>query len=127
MYSDVDCKKGHRQYCEEFLYGIGFSYADSEFDEGLLRRYWTNKFSIDKKSLTKGEHYGKPKLDTGLQFWTDGSLQSDGQAGAGLFLSGGLVARGFRLGKGVSIWQAELYAIKKMLRVDHRQPGGSQR
>ena len=113
MYSHIGCKKGHRQYCEEFLYGTGFSYSDTEFDEGLLRRYWSRRFVIDKQSLTPGEHYGVPKLDTGLQLWSDGSLQSDGQTGAGVYICGGLVSRGYRLGKGVSIWQAELYAILK--------------
>ena len=114
IYSNIDCKKGHRQWAEEYLLGIGFSYVDAEFDEGPRKRYWTKKYSIDNKSMERGEHYGVPKLDTGLQFWSDGSLQSDGQAGAGIFLAGGLISQGFRLGKGVSIWQAELYAIRKI-------------
>ena len=61
--------------------------------------------------MEKGEFYGLPRLDAKIQLWTDGSLQSDGQAGAGLYGCGGLIRQGFRLGEGVSIWQAELYAI----------------
>ena len=64
-----------------------------------------------RKAWKRGEFYGLPRLDAKIQLWTDGSLQSDGQAGAGLYISGGLERQGFRLGEGVSIWQAELYAI----------------
>ena len=63
--------------------------------------------------MEKGEFYGLPRLDAKIQLWTDGSLQSDGQAGAGLYICGGLERQGFRLGGGVSIWQAELYAVYK--------------
>ena len=67
--------------------------------------------NIDMKSMEKGELYGLPRVDAKIQLWTDGSLRKGGQAGAGLYMSGGLVNQGFRLGEGVSIWQAELYAI----------------
>ena len=97
----------------EFLYGIGFKYCDSDFDEGPNRRIWERPFQIDQKSMEKGEFYGLPRLDDKIQLWTDGSLQSDGQAGAGLYICGGLERQGFRLGGGVSIWQAELYAVYK--------------
>ena len=48
IYSNIDARKGHRQWSEEFLYGIGCQYADSQFDEGHRTRFWTTKFIIDE-------------------------------------------------------------------------------
>ena len=111
LYSNIDCRKGHRQWSEEFLHNIGFKYYDLELDEGDTKYNWNRNFQIDLQSMEKGKFYGLPRLDAKIQIWTDGSLRSGGQAGAGLYICGGLVRKGFRLGEGVSIWQAELYAI----------------
>ena len=64
---------------------------------------------LDKVSVSESG----PKILVSPTPGTDGSLQSDGQAAAGVYICGGLETHGYRLGEGVDICQAEVYAILK--------------
>ena len=82
------------------------------------RLLFDNKFIIDYESMEKRQdrQYGFPLNDAKFTIYTDGSLvkkSNFSSAGAGLYIWNGYARGSYRLGENVSVWQAELFGVKK--------------
>ena len=55
MRTNIISKKGHRQWCAEFLDAIGFKFEIEhiEFDKIAKKRNWDKSYTIDKYSMQK--------------------------------------------------------------------------
>ena len=117
-YTFIESHKGHRQLCEEFLRDLDIYLLDCPNDRAAKTTYFlNNKFEVDFDSMVnKGDGcYGYPQFDAKLTIYTDGSLVKKPlvSAGAGLRIFQGYKEEGYRLGPDITVWQSELYAVKK--------------
>ena len=110
----------HRQYCHDFLRSLNYPFLDHKSDVCIRKWMWKKAYQVDLESTVKGtDGYGKPKCDAYVHVYTDGSVQRDPtdryktEAGGGLYIMGGFATQSNKLGKHVSIFQAELHSIKR--------------
>jgi ribonuclease HI len=80
-------------------------------DEGTTTFNWGKTFRIDEQSFDKGE----PDTCKDITVYTDGSLIQE-HAGSGFYYCGtdGSEEHSFHLGRDRSVFQAEIYAVKKV-------------
>ena len=111
---------GHRQICKDFLQQIEYPSLGQEMDTCIRKWVWGKKYRIDHDTMTFGhEFYGKPKNDSFITIYTDGSVirsptdMFDTQAGGGLYICGGNEVESNKLGPNVTIFQAECHSIKR--------------
>jgi len=101
---------GHRQHCRQLLQDLDLDY--DSVDLLPATKDWNSKFRVVKKSLGEGL---PPKETRGcVDYYTDGS-RMNGLTGAGLAVydDGELQAARFvHLGEEITVYQAEVYAIK---------------
>ena len=126
MKTNVPTHKGHRQLIQEKIEGHSLDYLTGPMDYTTPTRLWDREFKIDTECMTKGTPgYGIPRLaDPGVLVFTDGSQdKKDNSTGAGFVLTrnnefmrdqhGMTLAFGFRLKNTNSVYQSEMWAIKK--------------
>ena len=107
-------QKGHRQWCFEFLSSLNFPFLEQEFDNCTRKWTWKQRYQVDLESTLPGDQYGKPKNDAKIKLYPDGSLLVDpknplaAEARGGLYINEGYHIQSNKLGKNVSIFQAEM-------------------
>ena len=111
---------GHRQWCYDFLKSIGFPYLDQQFDDRIRKWIWKKRYDVEFDNTIPGsKNYGRPADGLDLHIYTDGSLIKDPhnplntEAGSGLSIDRGQEIQYNKLGQGISIFQAEMYSIKR--------------
>ncbi len=100
---------GHRQYCKKFLDRIGVTELEEDWYTGEFM--WNRSFAINKDSFSKGD----PGDGIHIDIYTDGS-RHEGLAGSGIIIIEEGLARdemAHHLGTHASVFQCEVYAIKK--------------
>ena len=97
-----------------------YPFLGQEMDTCIRKWVWGKKYQIDHDTMTYGhEFYGKPKNDSFITIYTDGSVirsptdMFDTQAGGGLYICGGNEVESNKLGPNVTIFQAECHSIKR--------------
>ena len=112
--------KGHRQWCFEYLEYLRYPYLGKPSDACIRQWMWQKSYKVDLES-TKSTcpYYGQPKSDAFFTIFTDGSIQRnpnnrfETQAGGGLYICGGTYTQSNKLGKHVTIFQAEMHSIRR--------------
>jgi len=102
--------KGHRQFLREMAAEYQFNFI-AICDEGNDEIQWAKpEYIVDMDSFKSGT----PETNTKFDIYTDGSLIK-GQTGSGLFLNyhHDNPESCFHLRSGTTVFQAEIYAIKK--------------
>ena len=104
-------KLGHRQYIEKFMNDIG--YVDQTSDAMAPVFNWDRKYVVDESSY----ELGMPDLSGDVTIYTDGSKNAAGMVGSGVatYYDPELPPqeRFFHLGKYLSVFQSEVYALEK--------------
>ena len=101
---------GHRQVLEKFLSDIGLANRDT--DTFVERRFWDKLFRIDSATFQAGRLLPSGDLDV----YTDGSKDDNGNTGSAFVVYGGPIPSfegKWPLGTGTSVFQAEVFALKK--------------
>ena len=129
MRTNVPSHKGHRQVIEELIEESNLSHLFGPTDHITPRRIWNKKFKVDMESMIPGrEGWGKPKRNApGIMAFTDGSQETDrtgvDRTGVGIAMMKNNkplrdehnqpLAYCFRLRNTNSVYQTEMYGIKK--------------
>ena len=101
---------GHRQVLEKFLEDIGFANRDT--DTFVEMRVWEKLFRVDSATFKAGT----PLPDGDLDVYTDGSKDDNGNTGSAYVVYDGQSPPSegaWPLGTGTSVFQAEVYALKR--------------
>ena len=83
MYTSTQCKKGHRQLIEEWIYanvGNGHHITMTGVDDVTRRFMWNKRYWVNRESM-EGADKGKPKYDSDVSIYTDGSKDDSGSGG----------------------------------------------
>ena len=127
--TSVTTRKSHRTWIEDFIGDFGLDYLCEPLDTVPLHRRWDKVFQVDMSSMNLSKATaGKPRFSADLDAYTDGSKTEDPNlehvsTGAGYVLmrkekmlisNQRWVARDFKLDAKITVFQAEIYAIKKL-------------
>ena len=129
MRTSVTTRRSHRTWIEDFIGDFGLDYLCEPLDTVPLHRRWDKVFQVDMSSMDLSKATaGKPRFSADLDAYTDGSKTEDPNlqhvsTGAGYVLmrkekmlisNQRWVARDFKLDAKITVFQAEIYAIKKL-------------
>ena len=129
MQSSVPAKKGHRAWIEDFIEDFGLDYLHEPLDSVPLHRKWDRSFQVDMSSMDLSKATaGKPRFLATLNAYTDGSKEKNRDSGLEKTGAGFVIMRGkkmlisnkkwaafyYKLRDKNSVFQAEIFAIKKL-------------
>ena len=129
MRTSVTARKSHRTWIEEFIGDFDLDYLCEPLDTVPLHRRWDKVFQVDMSSMNLSKAAaGTPRFLADLDAYTDGSQTDDpnlGQVSTGagyvlmrgkkmLISNQGWAARDFKLDAKNTVFQAEIFAIKKL-------------
>lgn len=122
LHTNKITQKGHRQWCLEFLQGLNFPFLNYTFDNCVRKWCWRKRYDVDFESMSQShEFYGKPRMDTPVHLYTDGSLLKDpsnpleAEAGGGVVYvdAAGQHTQSNKLGRNLTVFQAEMHSLKR--------------
>ena len=112
---------GHRQFLETFSLDIKFKSQDCDNIPQFMD--WNKSFILDEKSFADGN----TNFNQELTMFTDGSKDTRGRTGSGLVVYDAerriICQMHWHLGRYISVFQSELYAIKKAVQYLCRYTG----
>ena len=129
LHTNTFNRVSHRTWLEEFIGDFELNYLCDPLDSVPLHRKWTRTFMVDMTSMSKSNPLaGKPRFLANIDAFTDGSKDRDldsetEKTGAGIVIMKGKkmlilgkrwAAFKYKLLDKNSVFQAELFAIKKL-------------
>ena len=136
LQTPVLARVSHRTWIEEFIGDFELNYLKDPLDSVALHRKWHRIFLVDMDSMNHTNRVaGKPRFLADLDVYTDGSQEKKSDpvtTGAGVVFMKGKkalisnkrwAAFGYKLRPKNTVFQAELFAIKKMCQIvlEHTQ------
>ena len=127
MRTNVTARVSHRTWLEEFFQDLDMEILNNPLDFTPLHRKWNKVFIVDMDSMNSSkDRAGKPLFQADLDAFTDGSQEKKEEpqrTGAGFIVMRGkkmLISQGrwvafkYKLHAKNTVFQSEIFAIKKL-------------
>ena len=124
LQTNVLARTSHRTWIEEFIGDFELQYLCEPLDFIPLHRKWTRSFLVDMQSMNQANSLaGKPRFSADMDIYTDGSKDTKTErTGSGMVFmrkkkmiiaNKQWVAYNYHLHNKNTVFQAEIYAVKK--------------